>query len=77
MKRLAGHLGRLLVLLVFLAAARLLYDRLKEYTFERIRKAIVAMPTRHIVAASLLTVLNYVIPSEDSMRRTLQEEGVR
>ena len=61
MNRLAGHFGRLLVLLVFLAAAWLLYDRLKEYTFGQIREAIAAMPTWHIVAASLLTVLNYVI----------------
>jgi uncharacterized membrane protein YbhN (UPF0104 family) len=49
------------VLLVFLAAAWLLYDRLKEYTFGQIREAIAAMPTWHIVAASLLTVVNYVI----------------
>jgi uncharacterized membrane protein YbhN (UPF0104 family) len=61
MNRLASHFGRLLVLLVFLAAAWLLYDRLKEYTFGQIREAIAAMPTWHIVAASLLTVLNYVI----------------
>ncbi len=59
--RLASHFGRLLVLLVFLVAAWLLYDRLKEYTFGQIREAIAAMPTWHIVAASLLTVLNYVI----------------
>ena len=59
--RLAGHFGRLLVLLVFLAAAWLLYDRLKEYTFGQSRDAIAAMPTWHIVAASLLTALNYVI----------------
>jgi uncharacterized membrane protein YbhN (UPF0104 family) len=49
------------VLLVFLAAAWLLYDRLKEYTFGQVREAIAAMPAWHIVAASLLTVLNYVI----------------
>ena len=61
MNRLASHFGRLLVLLVFLAAAWLLYDRLKEYTFGQIREAIAVMPTWHIVAASLLTVLNYVI----------------
>ena len=61
MKRLASDFGRLLVLLVFLAAAWLLYDRLKEYTFGQIREAIAAMPTWHLVAASLLTVLNYVI----------------
>jgi uncharacterized membrane protein YbhN (UPF0104 family) len=61
MNRLASHFGRLLVLLVFLVAAWLLYDRLKEYTFGQIREAIAAMPTWHIVAASLLTVLNYVI----------------
>ena len=61
MNRLASHFGRLLVLLVFLAAAWLLYDRLKDFTFGQIRQAIVAMPTWHIVAASLLTVLNYVI----------------
>jgi hypothetical protein len=61
MNRLVSHFGRLLVLLVFLAAAWLLYDRLKEYTFGQIREAIAAMPTWHIVAASLLTVLNYVI----------------
>ena len=56
MNRLAGHFGRLLVLLVFLAAAWLLYDRLKEYTFTQIREAIADMPTWHIMAASLLTV---------------------
>jgi uncharacterized membrane protein YbhN (UPF0104 family) len=61
MNRLASHFGRLLVLLVFLAAAWLLYDRLKEYTFGQIREAIATMPPWHIVAASLLTVLNYVI----------------
>ena len=51
MNRLASHFGRLLVLLVFLVAAWLLYDRLKEYTFGQIREAIAAMPTWHIVAA--------------------------
>ena len=61
MNRLASHFGRLLVLLVFLVAAWLLYDRLKEYTFAQIQEAIATMPTWHIVAASLLTVLNYVI----------------
>ena len=61
MNRLAGHFGRLLVLLVFVVAAWLLYDRLKEYTFGQIREAIATMPPWHIVAASLLTVLNYVI----------------
>ena len=45
MKRLASDFGRLLMLLVFLAAAWLLYDRLKEYTFGQISKAIAAMPT--------------------------------
>ena len=61
MNRLASHFGRLLVLLVFVVAAWLLYDRLKVYTFGQIREAIATMPPWHIVAASLLTVLNYVI----------------
>jgi hypothetical protein len=49
------------VLLVFLAAVWLRYDRLEKYTFGQIREAIAAMPTWHTVAASLLTVLSYVI----------------
>lgn len=61
MNRIASYFGRLLVLLIFLAAAWLLYHRLRGYTFEQIRAAIGAIPASYIVAASLLTVLNYVV----------------
>lgn len=61
MNRIASYFGRLLVLLIFLAAAWLLYHRLKGYTFGEIRAAIAAISAPYIVAASLLTVLNYVV----------------
>lgn len=61
MKRLLPLFGRLLILMVFLGAAWLLYDRLKEYSYAQIRDAVAAIPRWHIVAASMGTVLNYVI----------------
>jgi phosphatidylglycerol lysyltransferase len=61
MKRVLNHFGRLLVLAIFLGAAWLLYERLKQYTYQEIRDAITGIPTWHIVAASLLTVFNYLI----------------
>jgi phosphatidylglycerol lysyltransferase len=61
MKRVLNHFGRLLILLVFLGAAWLLYDRLKEYTFQDIRDAIARISAWQIIVASLLTVANYLI----------------
>jgi phosphatidylglycerol lysyltransferase len=61
MKRILHLFGRLLVLLIFLGAAWLLYDRLKNYTFREIWDAVTGISVWHIVAASLLTVINYVI----------------
>jgi phosphatidylglycerol lysyltransferase len=61
MKRLLHVFGRLLILLVFLAAAWLLYDRLKDYTLAQIREAVAAIPVWHIVVAAALTLLNYAI----------------
>ena len=61
MKRFLHIFGRLLIAMVFLAAAWLLYDRLKHYTFRQISDAVAAIPLWHIAAASLLTVLNYII----------------
>jgi phosphatidylglycerol lysyltransferase len=61
MNRALHILGRLLILLIFLGAAWLLYDRLKVYTLRQICDALADIPPWHIVAASLLTVLNYAI----------------
>jgi uncharacterized membrane protein YbhN (UPF0104 family) len=61
MKRFLHVFGRILILSVFLAAAWLLYNRLKQYTFCEVSDAVAAIPTWHIVAASLLTLLNYII----------------
>ncbi len=61
MKRVLHHFGRLLVLAIFLYAAWLLYERLKHYTPEQIFDAVRGIPRWHIVAASLLTVFNYLI----------------
>jgi phosphatidylglycerol lysyltransferase len=61
MKRVARLFGRLLILSVFLGAAWLLYNRLKEYSPAQIQGAILGISPWHVVAASLLTVLNYAI----------------
>jgi phosphatidylglycerol lysyltransferase len=61
MNRFLHLFGRLLILFVFLGAAWLLYDRLKEYSYEQIRDALAEIRPVHIAAAALLTVLNYVI----------------
>ena len=61
MKRILHIFGRLLILLVFLGAAWLLYDRLKQYSLRQILDALADIPAWHIVVASLLTVLNYAI----------------
>jgi phosphatidylglycerol lysyltransferase len=61
MKRFLHFFGRLLILTVFLAAAWLLYDRLKQYTLRQIVDALADISWWHITAASLLTVLNYAI----------------
>jgi phosphatidylglycerol lysyltransferase len=61
MKRILNVFGRLLILLIFLGATWLLYERLKEFTCREIYDALVGIPTSHIVAASFLTVLNYLI----------------
>jgi phosphatidylglycerol lysyltransferase len=61
MRRFLHVLGRVLILLVFLGAAWLLYHRLKAYSLQQIRDALANIPWWHIVAASVLTVLNYAI----------------
>jgi len=61
MKRFLHVFGRILILSIFLAAAWLLYNRLKQYSFCQIRDAVAAISTWRIVAASLLTLLNYLI----------------
>ncbi len=61
MKRFLHIFGRLLILAVFLGAAWLLYDRLKEYTVQQIADAIAKIPTQNIVLAVLVTVVNYLI----------------
>jgi phosphatidylglycerol lysyltransferase len=61
MRRFLHVFGRVLILLVFLGAAWLLYDRLKAYTVQQICDALADIPWWHIAAASLLTVLNYGI----------------
>lgn len=61
MKRILHVFGRLLILAVFLGAACLLYDRLREYTWQQVRDALANISPWSIVLASLLTVLNYVI----------------
>lgn len=61
MRRFFHAFGRLLILLVFLGAAWLLYDRLKTYTLQEILDALSDIPWWHIAAASILMVLNYVI----------------
>jgi uncharacterized membrane protein YbhN (UPF0104 family) len=61
MRRFLHIFGRLLIVMVFLGAAWLLYNRLKHYTFREISDAVAAIPLWHIAAASLLTVLNYII----------------
>jgi phosphatidylglycerol lysyltransferase len=61
MKRALHIFGRGLILLIFLAAAWLLYDRLKHYTWQDIRDALAGIPPWHIGIAALLTVANYAI----------------
>ena len=65
MKRALNNFGRLLVLLIFLGAAWLLYrhftDPNSKCSPQQIRDAITELPVRYIVAASLLTVVNYLI----------------
>jgi phosphatidylglycerol lysyltransferase len=61
MKRILHIFGRLLILAVFLGAAWLLYERLKQYTLQQVRDALGDISVWHIAAASLLTALNYVI----------------
>jgi phosphatidylglycerol lysyltransferase len=61
MKKLLHLFGRFLILLVFLGAAYLLYERLKEYTWRQICDALWGIPALSILAAVFLTVVNYVI----------------
>lgn len=61
MKRLLHIFGHLLVLAIFLGAAWLLYDRLRQYTFQQICDAILGIGWWDIAGASLLTVLNFGI----------------
>jgi phosphatidylglycerol lysyltransferase len=61
MKKFLNIFGRLLILLVFLGAAWLLYERLKRFTFRQIYESLVGIPLSHIVIAALLTVINYLI----------------
>jgi uncharacterized membrane protein YbhN (UPF0104 family) len=61
MKRFLHIFGRILILAVFLGAAWLLYDRLREHTWQQVRAALLSIPTRNLLAAALLTVLNYAI----------------
>jgi phosphatidylglycerol lysyltransferase len=61
MKRFLHIFGRLLIGAVFLGAAWLLYDRLKEHTWQEVSDALLSISPWHIAAASLLTVLNYAI----------------
>jgi phosphatidylglycerol lysyltransferase len=61
MKRILHIFGRLLILLVFLGAAWLLYDRLKQYSLRQILDALANISAWHIAAAALLTLLNYAI----------------
>jgi phosphatidylglycerol lysyltransferase len=61
MRRIASLFGRLLILSIFLGAAWLLYDRLKEYSPQEIGDAIVGISPWRFAAALLLTVLNYAI----------------
>jgi phosphatidylglycerol lysyltransferase len=61
MKKFLNIFGRLLILLVFLCAAWLLYERLKIYTRQEIFDALVGIPLSSVIFASLLTVINYLI----------------
>jgi phosphatidylglycerol lysyltransferase len=61
MKKFFNIFGRLLILLVFLGAAWLLYERLKIYTCREIYDALVGIPLSSVIIASLLTVINYLI----------------
>ena len=61
MKRFLHIFGRLLIVMVFLGAAWLLYDRLKHYTFAQVWNAVAAISVWRLLTAALLTVLNYII----------------
>jgi uncharacterized membrane protein YbhN (UPF0104 family) len=61
MKRLLHWFGHLLILAVFLGAAWLLYDRLRDITLAEVWQALCDTPLTGIAAAVVLTVLNYVI----------------
>ena len=50
-----------MVLLIFVGAAWLLYERLQKYTFHQIVAAVRGIPLRHITLATMLMVLNYLI----------------
>ena len=47
MKRFLRIFGRLLILMVFIGAAWLLYDRLKHYTFRQVWDAVTAISIWH------------------------------
>ena len=61
MKKFFNIFGRILILLIFLGAAWLLYERLKIFTCREIYDALVGIPLSGVIIASLLTVINYLI----------------
>ncbi len=61
MKKFFNIFGRLLILLIFLGAAWLLYERLKRFSFQQIHQSLTGIPISHITVAALLTVINYLI----------------
>jgi uncharacterized membrane protein YbhN (UPF0104 family) len=54
-------IGSLLVLLIFIGAAWLLCEQLRHYSLHEILASMQAIPTSYVVAAIVLTVVNYLI----------------
>ncbi len=61
MRRLVRLLGPLLVLTIVAAAVTLLHRELQQFTYQDLRRDLEGIPAERILAAAVLTVVNYVI----------------
>src|SRR4029078_6047468 len=61
MKKWLHQLGPLVVVVIFIAAAWLLYRELRHYSARQIKEAVSHIPTWRVWAALGLTVVNYLV----------------
>ena len=61
MKKYLAYLGRLVVVLIFVGAIYLLYQKLQAYSLEEIQNAMAETPTSRILLAVGITALSYLI----------------